>query len=261
MPFTAIDTDGQWRPVVVQQEMAPGITCELIVSHQGAPDRLIVLSAPRTAHDEGVLSAFAHRIKDAFSAYRSTVQSEFETVRLDFSGVEMHFQLEGEANALDCELFVFADELAWWGVLYSRPRGSPSRATAAFNVLHRNAPVRADVVAMAPLRVRSNPVSNFPLSFEITRTESGERVASMVVTEVFGESRRMGIRVGDAILSVDGRRTDEFSAGVGKESELGRIFLNRRPGDEVVLEILRPGADKPRRVTLRAPARTAAPRR
>ena len=130
-------------------------------------------------------------------------------------------------------------------------------AEAAFSLLHKNAPQPPGVVALAPVRVKGVPVSDFPISLEVIRNPAGDRVERIVVSDVPAESaiEQAGVRVGDAIVAIDGRKTEDFAAGLGKDDELGRIFLNRTPGDTVKLEIQPADAGKPFSVTLRAQAR------
>ncbi|HVS50962.1 MAG TPA: PDZ domain-containing protein [Opitutaceae bacterium] len=238
LPFTIADHDGQWKPAAVQKEVAPGLSFEAVIAHTGAPDRFVVFSAPR--NDSPVdLAAFAHRITDSFNAYASKLLAESDTRRMGFGGHALRFTLAGAQATFDCELFVFTDEKTCWGVLYSEPHRAPDPAAAArdpFAVLEKKPP---GVVALAPFRVKEPPLSRFPISFEVVRDPTGQRVTGIVVTEVPRNSttEQAGVQVGDAIVAIDGRKVQEFAAGVGKDSELGRIFLNREPGDSVDLEI------------------------
>jgi hypothetical protein len=257
LPVSIDAYDGHWRPEAVRAEVAPGITFEAVVTHVGAPDRLILFSSRKTDDQPGSLAAFAQRLKNSFTAFHCADLTEMDSTRMGFAGRDLRFELANATLALDCELFVFAGEESWWGVLYAKPRNAPMTAEAAFSLLHKNAPQPPDVVALAPVRVKGIPVSDFPISLEIIRNPAGDRVAEIVVSDVPAGSatEQAGVRVGDAIVAIDGRKTGDFAAGLGKDDELGRIFLNRTPGETVRLEIQPADSRKPFSVTLRAQAR------
>ena len=250
LPFSV--DDREWKPTVVQKEVAPGVTLEAIITHVGAPDRLIVMSSPKTDDQPAALAAFAHRLKGAFTAYRSANLTERNADNLGYSGHALRFQLANARETLDCELFAFADGPLWWAVLYARPSNPPAGAAAVRNRLAILEKKSSGVVTMAPFRVKNIPVSSFPLDLEITRNAAGDRVAGIVVTGVAAGSlaEQAGIHAGDAIVAINGRKAEEFAAGVDKDSEIGRIFLNRSAGESVQLEIrpLNPG--EPITVTL-----------
>ncbi len=254
LPFTIDTQDGQWKPATVQQVVAPGINFEAVVTHVGATDRMIVLSSAGAGGSPEALGLFAHRLIDSFTSYRSANLREEATTEMDYSGRKLQFDLTSEKGTLDCELFVFAEGLTQWGVLYSRPNNGPVPLVSAFRLLSKVAALPSGVVAMEPFRVKDIPISGFPLSFEAIHGVGSDRVRRIIVTEVPERSAtdRAGVKVGDAIISIDGRKAQDFTVGVGKGSELGRIFLNRDPGDEVKLEILPAGSDKPISLTLHA---------
>ncbi len=255
LPFRVVNPDGQWKAMAVQKEVAPGILCELIFTRIGFGDRLLVLSAPIAGEGDDSLEAFAERIQGAFTAYQSKVLSDESTTRMGFNGRGLRMDLASDSDAMECELFVFVDEQVWWGVLHTKPKGAQIEAESAFRFLHKKVPVPADVVGMAPYRVRDNPISSFPIGFEVIRNPGSDRISSMVVNFVpaGSASELAGVREGDVIVAIDGRKSEDFAIGVGKDTELGRIFLNRKPGDQVRLELHRPGAEKTFTVRLRVP--------
>lgn len=253
LPFSLENSD-QWKPLRLEKEMSPGIVCETIITHNGAPDRLVIWRTARPADPTASLRAFGLRLKDSFTAYTSQNLGEFDAMELGYTGRRFRFELVKQTETLSCELFVFAVDHAWWGILYSKPAGSPYTAAAAFSLLRRNDP-STGTVAMDAYTVKNTPVSDFPLSIDIERSPDNARVATITVSGVPADSttERAGVQQGDVVLSINGRKSTDYAAGVGKDTELGRIFLNRSPGDEIVLEIARPGLPAPLKVRLRVP--------
>lgn len=254
LPFTIDTQDGQWKPASVRQVVAPGISFEMVATHIGGADRLIVLSSPNAGVPPDSLSAFAHRLIDSFTSYRSANVTEKAAAEMDYHGRELQFDLAGEKDSFDCKLFVFADGPTEWGILYVRPKNAPATPTPVFSLLHKTAALPSGVVTLEPFRVKDVPLSDFPISFEVTRNAGGDRVMRIAVTNVpqGSATEQAGVKAGDAIVAINGRKAQDFAVGVGKNSELGRIFLNRTPGDEVELEIMPADSSKSYSVTLRA---------
>jgi len=253
LPFEIDTQDGQWKPALVNRTVAPGITFEMVVSHVSGKERLIILSSP----EADSLSAFARRLKDSFTGYRSTANPvETAADKIGYHGRTLTFDMVNEKSAYDCELFVFAADQKWWGVLHSRQKGAPVASRSAFDLLKQDGPRPAEVVGLDPIRVKESPLSAFPISFDVVRSRDSNRVLEIIVTDVRSPSQaeRDGIKVGDRIVSVNGRKTTDFAVGVGKNSELGQIFLNRHPGDQVDLELLSAGSTKPFAVALKVPS-------
>jgi hypothetical protein len=255
VPINFDNLDSRWKAGAVQKEVAPGIMLEMIITHADAPDRLVFLSSPQTDDQPGALGAFAHRLVDSFVAYHRALLMEEDSTKMGYAGRDLRFELVNEKEAVDCELFVFANRQTWWGILYSKPKDTPFRADPVFSRLRKNEPLPEGVVALPTLRVNGIPLTDFQISLEITRNAAGDRVAEIVVSNVpeRSDTEQAGVKVGDAIVAIDGRAVTEFSAGVGKDSEIGRIFLNRKRGDTVVLEVRHEHAEKSFSVTLRIP--------
>lgn len=246
---------GRWIPMAVGKKVTGNIRLEAIIVHREAPDRFVVLSAPATDDKAISLRDFARRLPGLFTDFRRTLGTEAKAKKMGFSGYDLHFELHRNQQVVIGELFVFADAQRWWGVMYARPAQVPASPVPVFNLLHRRVAPPPGVVAMAPYHVKKQPLTSFPISLDIREDPRTGRVAGIVVTDVPPGSmtQRAGVKVGDAIVAVNGRKTVDFPAGIGKGSALGRIFLNRSPGDEVNLEIKPAAGGKPFRVTLRVP--------
>jgi S1-C subfamily serine protease len=123
---------------------------------------------------------------------------------------------------------------------------------SAFASLVAAKPVAAGAVAVAPFRVRADPITSFPISLKVIADSNNDRIASILVTEIPADSltERAGVKAGDEILSLDDRAVRTFAQGVGRRSELGSVLIDRPPGTRLTLEILSPGDSAPRRVTI-----------
>jgi PDZ domain len=253
-PFTVENPHGQWTALSVQKQPVPGLTIETVIAHADGQTRIFILSAPKTDDAPGSLMAFAGLVKGCFPAYQSTALAEKDAEEIGFSGRDLRFELAREKEILSCELFVFAQDKNWWGVLRVAPRGAPAPSQPPFAIFHAKLNLPAGVVGMEPVHVKDTPLTSFPISLEIVPDYATDRIVRILVNEVPEGSitERAGVKVGDEIIAINGRKITDFKVGVGKDSEIGRIFLNREPGDMVDLELMAhtPGR-KSRTVTLR----------
>ncbi len=254
LPVQLSGADPRWHVVDVDKRTDSGLTVAAVAVHVGAPDRLVFVTAPAAPGEN--LDAFARRISAAFTGYACVRPHASGARRAGFAGRLLRCELANPQNTLDCELFVFADAGCRWGILYSKSKDAPETAAAAFALLLKYVPPPTGSVALRPVRIRGNPLTNFPFSLQIRWSETSDRITAITVTSVpeNSESARAGIRAGDTIVAIDGRKVEDFPAGVGQHDELGRIFVNRHPGDAVSLEIRTPGATKTFQVTLHAGA-------
>ena len=248
LPVRLSDADPHWRLAESPRTVGPDLTLAAIATHAGAADRLLFLRAPEAV----AADAFVHAITAAFSHFTCSGLQAQDAKCAGFVGRDWRFALANARGRLDCELFVFTDDRQRWGILYSRPRETPDASAAVFGLLLPQAPPPPDTVALQPVRIRNTPLTTFPISLRVASSAIDARVATITITAVprDSEAEDKGIRVGDAIVAIDGRPVAEFPAGVAKDDPLGRIFMNRRPGDKVTLELRSPGDEKTYTVTL-----------
>ena len=113
----------------------------------------------------------------------------------------------------------------------------------------------ASEVAPVPMRtytVAEKPLTCFGLSLQMVALRQTKQVLRMFVREVMPDSEAdfNGLVTGTEILSINGRAVDSFVVGFDPQSELGRLFVNRRRGDRVTLVVVPPGETAARTVVL-----------
>ncbi len=119
------------------------------------------------------------------------------------------------------------------------------------------APREAVVEGAAPIPlpavvVEAKPLTSFGISLQLVAVRQTRQILRMFVREVApgSEADTSGIEPGAEILSIDGRAVDTFIDRFDSESDLGRLFVNRRRGDRLDLVVKSPGSPASRRVYL-----------
>lgn len=255
LPFTVEEANGYWKTIPFEKELTPGISIESVLLRAGGKIRFVVLHATRSADQTDSVATVAHQFKAGLVIGPSSNLTENDATEFGYPGRDQRFMLLSDKEPMNCDLFVFVSDKTWWGVLYMCPKDTPLPAPSPFAILRKRDPVAEGVVEMAPFRAQDTPVTSFPIGLSVTSNLVSGRVDRIVVSEVPDGSttEQVGVKVGDEILSVNHRKVSEFSAGLGKDSELGQIFLNRDPGDFVQLELRSPDAPKSRFITLAIP--------
>lgn len=240
LPLYILNSDREWVVHTINKNLSKDLTCELLINHNGGADRVLVVSHPTSSGEAEPLETFADQIKKTFRGFQISEVTRKTGSEFGFSGVESNFELLSENENWDCVLFVFSTPATQWGVLYGKPKGSSGSVGVAFSLLQRKVAGAPELVGMKPYRVHDAALSDFPISFSVHGRPGSDRVQAIVVTEVAKDTilEKEGVEAGDAIVEIDGKKATDFSAGVGKDSELGRIFLNRSSGDTVELEIV-----------------------
>ena len=113
----------------------------------------------------------------------------------------------------------------------------------------------ADLAAPVPMEailVEAKPLTSFGLSLQMVAVRQNKQILRMFVRDVVPQSEAdyAGLQPGTEILSINGRAVNTFAVGFTPESELGRLFVNRRRGDRILLLIRPPGETDSRSVTL-----------
>ena len=114
-------------------------------------------------------------------------------------------------------------------------------------------PVSEETLVLDPIKVRGNATSNFAIDIQIVVSPQTNKVITIRIAKVFenSDAADLDLQVGDLIVKVDGVPVEGMDPKIDFRSEIGKIFLNRKPGDTLKLEVL---TRRIRDVTLRAHA-------
>ena len=93
---------------------------------------------------------------------------------------------------------------------------------------------------MAPFKVKTDPLINFGVSLRVMFDESKARVSRVFISEVRenSDAERERVQVGDEVIKINGRAVEGMEARLDRDSELGKLLLNRPIGTELKLEIV-----------------------
>ena len=113
------------------------------------------------------------------------------------------------------------------------------------------APANGQVIALEPFKVQGTAASNFGIDIRILVDVRTKKVFKIVITRVAEDSDAsdLGLQVGDEIVKIDGLLVQGMDPKIDTTSQIGRIFLNRHPGDQLKLEVI---TRRPQKITLRA---------
>ncbi len=252
-PFVLNDASGEWKMTAARRSVAGGINIEMRISHANTKERLLVLSSDISNDTPESLSVFANQLQYSFSSYQMSNAVEKEAYEMGLFGREIQFELSNEKEAFECRLFVFPRSGRPWAVLHTRPKNSVPMLPDAFDLL-RKRPQADGVETLDPYRVKSIPLTSYPISFRITRDRFTNMVSKIVVDEVpeKSETERAGVRPGDWVIRINGRDIKQIPGGVDNHTELGRIFIDRPLGETVALDLVSAASNKPYSVTLRS---------
>ncbi len=107
-------------------------------------------------------------------------------------------------------------------------------------------------VRMQPFVVMVPPVTSFGLGLAIFADPQTRQIKRMFIQAVAADSEadRLGLTAGTEILNVDGKSVLSFVVRFSPDSELSRLFVNRRRGDRIRLVVASPPGRPPRAVVL-----------
>jgi membrane-associated protease RseP (regulator of RpoE activity) len=114
-------------------------------------------------------------------------------------------------------------------------------ALAATALGQDSPPVTADgkTVVLAPFKVHGVPIMNFAIDIRIFIGPETKKVSKIVILEVkpHSDASVFGLQEGDEIVKIDGNPVEGMDPTVEINSQLGKILLNRTPGDQLRLEV------------------------
>lgn len=250
LPFTLEDPQGLWRLAPSERELTKGIRLVARIAPQTGPVRLLVFNSTAPLGVPRTLEEFADLIRGEIIVLPISHLTSNRENYLDHDGLNQHFECVSEGASIRCSLFVYADDRDFWAFLEVTPPNST--AASPFQALKKAKPAPAGAVALQPFRVHEDAITSFPISLRVARNPQSDSVAHLVVTEVPPNSSTelAGVKEGDEILSLDNRAITTFKGSISRQSELGKLLIDRRPGATLEIEIISRGETKPRRVTL-----------
>jgi S1-C subfamily serine protease len=113
------------------------------------------------------------------------------------------------------------------------------------------APADGKVLELEPFKVKGTAASNFAIDIRILVDAGTKKVFKVVVMRVAEDSDAsdLGLQVGDEIVTINGVPVAGMDSRVDITSQIGRLFLNRHPGDSLKLEVI---TRRTQKITLRA---------
>lgn len=97
------------------------------------------------------------------------------------------------------------------------------------------------VVELPPFLATDEPFvpTSFGISYKITADKSTRMIQNMLVLTVAknSEAAAKGLEPGMEVLTADGRSVRTIMARFDDHGEFHRIFMNRRPGEKIVIEV------------------------
>jgi S1-C subfamily serine protease len=112
-------------------------------------------------------------------------------------------------------------------------------------------PEENEIVVLDPFKVRGDAVSNFAIDIRVIANAESKKVAQIIITHVYEDTDAadLGLQAGDEIVKIDGIPVEGMDSKIDIASQIGRIFLNRHPGDALRLEVI---TRRTQKITLRA---------
>jgi C-terminal processing protease CtpA/Prc len=106
------------------------------------------------------------------------------------------------------------------------------------------------VVTLVPYRVSGRAVGNFSIAIKVLY-EPERKKTQLIIVDVTqnSDAEKLGLQSGDEIVKIGGVPVEDMDPTVTKDSPLGKIFLNRVPGDTIDLEVV---TRRTKQVTLHA---------
>ena len=109
------------------------------------------------------------------------------------------------------------------------------------------------IVKLEPMEVLGEPPKlSFGISLQIWQDGLTGNVSTIYITGVKpgSEAAKQGLAPFTQIDRIDGRPVQSYLASLKSSSELGKIFINRKLGAKVALEVLPAGSPKPKTIVL-----------
>jgi len=108
-------------------------------------------------------------------------------------------------------------------------------------------------IKLEPLAINEHPQLSFQFSVRIIRFQPNNQLVAMYVDRVLegGNADEVGLHPGAMIVSIDGKPVAQYEATFRSGSELSKILIGRREGDEVTLVVVDPGEMGQKKIVVR----------
>ena len=96
------------------------------------------------------------------------------------------------------------------------------------------------IVVLEPFKVTGSPIISFAIDIVVYGNPKTKKVNRIFIDRVVPDTdaERAGLQAGDEIVKLDGVAVKDMDAEVSRDSGLGKIFLNRTPGEPLKLEVI-----------------------
>ncbi len=112
-------------------------------------------------------------------------------------------------------------------------------------------PANDKVYVLEPYKIEGKPILSFAVDIVIYADPKTRQVNHIFISRVLPDTdaERAGLQRGDEIVKIGGKQVEGMDSRVAPGTELGRIFLNREPGEPLDFEII---VRRPEKFTLHA---------
>jgi hypothetical protein len=107
-------------------------------------------------------------------------------------------------------------------------------------------------IRLSPLVITESTQLSFQFSVRITRSQPENQLLAMYVEQVLPGSNAEAVQLmpGAMIVSIDGKPIGQYEATFRSGSELCKILVGRREGDEVTLVVIDPGETRQKKIVV-----------
>lgn len=97
-----------------------------------------------------------------------------------------------------------------------------------------------EVLTLDPVKVHEKPILSFAVDLAVYADPKTKLVTRVFITGVQPntDAEHLGLQAGDEIVKIDGQPVAGMDAVVAAETPLGKVLLNRRPGEPLKIEVI-----------------------
>lgn len=99
---------------------------------------------------------------------------------------------------------------------------------------------KEEVYTLDPLKVHEKPILSFAVDLAVYADPKTKQVTRVFITGVRPDTdaEHLGLQAGDEIVKIDGQPVAGMDSVVAAETQLGKLLLNRRPGEPLKIEVI-----------------------